>query len=230
MDARDKFSQFVAEFVSPALKAEGFHRKGLTFYVFEHGNWGVINFQKGWQSTPDGVNFTVNLGIALAALSPLPEDKLRKWRPREYDCDWRERLGILLTGDDTWWVIQPTTDVIDLARQILGTLRNRGIPEIKRYIRAEDLRDLWLSGRSPGLTNLQRLRKLGVLLRKLGPAELVARIEADAEVAGQEATLRRAQEELAAVLIRAGFTPVDGSNTEFHAPNDWQKRLSDTRE
>ena len=45
------------------------------------------------------------------------------------------------------------------------------VPEISRYVSDEALRDLWLSGRSPGLGEYERLRYLAVLLKAISPGE-----------------------------------------------------------
>jgi hypothetical protein len=41
------------------------------------------------------------------------------------------------------------------------------------YLADEELRDLWTSGISPGLTNVQRLRNLSILLNTIGPKDLL---------------------------------------------------------
>jgi hypothetical protein len=50
---------------------------------------------------------------------------------------------------------------------------NIGIPEIAKYIHDHNLRDLWLSDYSPSLTEFQRLLYLSVLLKEIGPIELL---------------------------------------------------------
>ena len=54
------------------------------------------------------------------------------------------------------------------------------------YSKDEWVRDLWLLGVSPGLTNLQRLMNLAVLSRFIGPEEIFSRtIEDLQEVASK---------------------------------------------
>ena len=74
---------------------------------------------------------------------------------------------------DRWWTIDETTNISDLAEQIRMPLEELAIPELDAYVRDESLRDLWLTGQSPNLSPFQRLEYLSVLLKKLGPRELL---------------------------------------------------------
>jgi hypothetical protein len=100
------------------------------------------------------------------------------------DCQWRQRLGFLMPNHrDEWWSIEAATSIESLGKRICESLENLAIPEIDRYIQDQALRDLWLSGHSPGLTNFQRLMNLSVLMKALGPqtkAELIVRELLDA--------------------------------------------------
>jgi hypothetical protein len=62
-----------------------------------------------------------------------------------YRTDYNLRLGFPLslpTGhQDKWWTVDPTTELPDLAQELLGHLRRSALPEIKRLISDEGLRD-----------------------------------------------------------------------------------------
>lgn len=54
-------------------------------------------------------------------------------------------------------------------------------PIINKYISDEALRDLWLSGQSPGISSVRRLMYLSVMLRALGPIESLNDVSRDLE-------------------------------------------------
>ena len=69
------------------------------------------------------------------------------------------------SSPDLWRAYQVRGQVNEIEKHVV----NLAVPMIEQYIRDEALRDLWLSGASPGETDLMRLRYLAVLLKALGP-------------------------------------------------------------
>lgn len=131
----------------------------------------MINLQKRTGSTRQFVRFTINLGIFSERISS-PFRAPSGGPPSIWICHVRERIGFLLpVRQDCWWEIDACTSVDALADEIKGHLMKVAVPEISRYVSDEALRDLWLSGRSPGETDLMRLRYLAVLLNRIGPEE-----------------------------------------------------------
>lgn len=184
------------------MKREGFSRSGQTFFLHADGNWGLINFQRSMASSRLQITFTINLGIASARLLkvfPPPHARAtgRDTRPDIWDCHWRERIGSLLPErKDIWWKIGMNSQVERLGDQINTHLRELAIPEVKKYISDESLRDLWLTRRSPGLTELQRLEYLSVLMKALGPQESLESVleELRHVTGGTETDTRRPRE------------------------------------
>jgi Domain of unknown function (DUF4304) len=171
MDAQKFFEKLVI-FVAQALQLHGFSRNRQTFYCRSQNNWGLIDFQKSWQSDKESLPFTVNLGVASERLLRFFSPEKNK-RPTIWDCHWRIRLGYLMNKEDVWWKVDEQTSIEDLGKEILYPLTNRAVQEINHYISDESLRDLWISGQSPSLTEFQRLMYLSVFLKELGPAELL---------------------------------------------------------
>ena len=96
------------------------------------------------------------------------------------DCHWCERLGFLIPDrHDKWWQVGPETDLEQLGAELVDCLENYAIPALEKYATDEALRDLWLSGESPGLTNEGRLSNLALLLSALGPAECLEPVLAE---------------------------------------------------
>lgn len=172
----------LADVVRPAfvaLKPLGFRRTGSQLYVESDDNWGVIGFQR---SPVSGLvprdSFTVNLGVVSRRLVAFfSSTRLVAGKLPEVNHHWRERLGFLLDPPrDEWWPLDA-----DLTA-IIKLLKERAVPLIRRHMTDEALRDLWLSGQSPGLTYLRSIECLCVLLQALGPTEplpdLLRQIEA----------------------------------------------------
>lgn len=85
------------------------------------------------------------------------------------------RLGFLQAGRDKWWTVDQGTALDSVEQEIRQLLCERGILEIEKHLDDANLRDLWLSGRSPGLTEIQRLMNLVVLIKAIGPPDLLDR-------------------------------------------------------
>ena len=154
-----------------SLGQVGFRRNGNSFHVHEGNNWGIVNFQKSSKSTPDLLLFTVNVGTASGVLlkfSGFPKSEV----PGIDQCHWRKRLGFFFVEpSDTWWRIDATASSSAIGQEIIHALVQLAIPEMKRYMSDPSLQELWASGESPGLTEVERLKYLSVLLKMTGKAD-----------------------------------------------------------
>jgi hypothetical protein len=162
-----------------ALKLEeiGFCRKGTNFYLWEHGNCGLVNFQKSGKSMADIILFTVNVGTASGALLEFFGNHAARV-PSIEECHWRQRLGFLFPdSSDRWWHIETVTSPSALADEISNALLRLALPAIKKYMSDESLRDLWSSGNAPGITELERLKYLSVLLKLSGSKDALDAIK-----------------------------------------------------
>jgi Domain of unknown function (DUF4304) len=167
------FRDMVSKIIAPGLKQYRFSGKGFTFYHLSESNWGLIGFQKSKKEDPEKLNFTVNLGVASGRLLKFFSPPALRKKPEIWDCHWRIRLGLLINGSDIWWTIERGTSIDELGKELLSLLINLAIPEINYYIKDTNLINLWLSERSPSLTEFQRLLYLSVLINELGPSELL---------------------------------------------------------
>jgi hypothetical protein len=81
----------------------------------------------------------------------------------------RKRLGFFLPKpSDTWWRIDATTRPTAIAEEILDALVKLANPEMKKFMVDAHLRELWASGDAPGLTEVERLKCLSLLLKPTG--------------------------------------------------------------
>lgn len=119
------------------LEHLGFKKNGKTFNRrLEDGIIQVINFQSG--QYPIGGNyvatglrenlygkFVVNLGVCIESLYNLQSPTENKKYYNESECQIRERLGILLTGQDYWWTI--TDDNKKITEEVIWGLETKGL-------------------------------------------------------------------------------------------------------
>jgi hypothetical protein len=172
MELRSKYQQLLSR-IALTLKYHSYKKRNSNFYIQKNGNWGIINFQKSTKSSSTQIIFTVNLGVASTRLLNFFSVIYSKKGPNIWDCHWRRRLGQLSEGEDVWWSIDIGTSIEELSEYILSQIVSYAIPEIGKYLDDNELRDLWLSGHSPSLTEFQRLMNLSVLLKEMGPHELL---------------------------------------------------------
>jgi hypothetical protein len=172
MDVNKELQILLSKKVAPALKVEGFSRRGTTFFLMKYENYGIINFQKSTTSTKERILFTINLGVASRKIYDIFDFKAEELKPSLLNCQWWTRLAPPWNGE-RWWTIQFITSIDLLERDLLSQIIDIGIPEIKLYLQDDALRDLWLSGKSPSLTNFQRLLYLLAFLKDLGPHDKI---------------------------------------------------------
>jgi len=172
MGPQNIYQQLLSD-IGLVIKSFEYRRIGSNFYHYEDGNWGVINFQKSTKSNSEVIFFTINLGIASSRLLNFFSTNISSQGPSIFDCHWQKRIGHLILGEDLWWSIESDTQVKLLGAELWTYILNQGIPEIANYIHDINLRDLWLSGSSPSLTEFQRLVNLSVLLKEIGPQKLL---------------------------------------------------------
>lgn len=129
--------------IHPYLKGIGFRKIGHTYNkVLSHPETGseftqVLNYQlsavNNWQSC----KFAVNLGVWVHIIHP---NLSRKVIP-EYFCDFRERVGTLEHGTDTWYELLEETDA--LARALQQAIRDYAVPWLDTYASYEGITAGW---------------------------------------------------------------------------------------
>jgi hypothetical protein len=163
------FQAVLRERVQRFLKEEGFLKKNATFRRMKPEVVHMVGVQKSRKSSPDGIVFAVNLGVASALL--LRRSQIDPSSNTVEECQWRRRLSTAESGEETWWTIHDALSMQRAGDEIVRALRDRGLSMLDDLSTDVALRDLWLSGQSPGLTDVQRLLNLAILTRELGPAD-----------------------------------------------------------
>ena len=166
MSVQTAFEEMLGSTIAPALAEARFREQQGCFVRRESLNLLVIEPQQSIKSTSVEILFTFNLKVISARLAPLV-DGCQHVSPGCPVAHWRKRLGgLLLRPRDHWWSFDGNvpTDALDV-------LVNSGLPAIGAVAADESLRDLWLTGRAPGLSDLQRVIYLSTLLALLGPTQ-----------------------------------------------------------
>jgi hypothetical protein len=167
MKAFELYKELI-EKISVFLKKEAFSKKGNSFY-FQQTNWGVIDFQKSGKSTENEVMFTVNLGVCSLRILDFLSSDLINQKPSIGICHWRDRIGFFLPEHkDMWWTITTEKSFVEVQNELTEIIEKIAIPAIKQHISDKQLVAEWLSDRSPGLTDVDRLINASILLKSLG--------------------------------------------------------------
>jgi len=110
------------------LKKSGFKKVGMTW--LKEAPWTqVINMQMGKWNTQEEGTFTINLGLHIPELHAAIEAYPVSGSVKEYDCDVRQRIGLLMpVRQDFWWEVKSTSDVRSIADEVSQALLKHGIP------------------------------------------------------------------------------------------------------
>ncbi len=151
------------------LRELGFSRHKA--FILKHSAGVVIvELQKSLTTSNERLIFAVNIGLVCRVL--LSEADCPGRSLRIEDTHWRRRLPASRATDGEWWVLTAASDLVQLSQEITTAIRNV-LPEALALTEPAVLRDLWLGGYSPGLTEPERLMALVRLLSRIGPAEML---------------------------------------------------------
>jgi hypothetical protein len=155
--------KLLSEWITPLLSPRGYRKSGLTYEKDDAEAIVVIGYQR---SVHGGAcdRFTVNLGIGSKRLFAFEDQRKSKRTPVEL-CHWRMRLGRTLEeSSDVWWELCGPEDLAAVGQEQQEILTTRALPLLEKTASDEALRVEWMAGKAPGLTELQRLLNLSVLL------------------------------------------------------------------
>ena len=156
-----KFSE-VIEALAEVLKPLGYTKRRHTFRRLSDGNSAVIEVQRSVKNDKITIKFTINIGVVCGRL-------LEEWEPvlikaGGSSAHLRHRIGYFLSEPhDKWWVLDASTDTSAVSLEISTLLERNVIPYLSQHVSDRDLVALWETGRSPGLTELQRIQHLRTL-------------------------------------------------------------------
>lgn len=195
MSGSNAFTHLLKE-IGALLGRQGFVRAKHAFWISQSKNFALIDVQRSAKSTRERVVFTLNLGVWSDRIAGFMPSSSKAQPPAITECHWRERIGFLLPKrEDEWWSITQVDDVEVVKRELAPALENVVIPVVLAHIGDEALRDEWLCGEAPGLTDMQRLMYLSIMLKEIGPHDalesVIAELKQQTEGKPAEATVHR---------------------------------------
>jgi hypothetical protein len=191
------YSQFLSRLTAP-LKNLGFRRSGTTFFQLPPppaSNWFMASVQT--TLVPEGREFVINYGVICPTLlasvdgwmaSPPAPGKLPKRRGSQIswrlEAGWDERHGYSM---ERWWRItsqMSPTDLDELARVVASRIETEALPRLEPLATDEGLRDYYLEQlhEPDGWLAPIDLGRLIALLDRIGPADRIEQVRADAKV------------------------------------------------
>jgi hypothetical protein len=128
------------------MKPSGFRKYGLTWNLkHETGIICVVNLQSHPYNVGSDCQFTVNLGVYV----PLIGRCARFLKPdsymKEYHCDFRERLSLLVKSRDHWWRL--SEDIQPVADELSETIETYVRPWFAQYDTYEAIGNTWQAAR-----------------------------------------------------------------------------------
>ena len=144
--AQDWFRLMIDMGLAPGLRALGFVGAGRRFRMEIERHWAEV-FVTQSQSLIEGcVRFTLTLRV-LTKDEWTEQLRVRPYYPnpapagRHLTTGWESPIGALVTVggypvDDLWWELEVGQPFDSLAREILTTLHNFGLPAITHRLRA----------------------------------------------------------------------------------------------
>ena len=174
MDAKHAFEELLTLRVSPWMRSRGFLRKGYRFARWTKGSAQVVALYV-WneRSTPVDAVFTIDIGILIGKHYWYQTGHTKpKKQPEVADCHWADNLGTFLpSGQPQYWHTHDRSEVPRLAGELLDALEAKGFPVLERLTNDKTMMELWKTGKSPGLTDMQRLVCVSYLLLASGRRE-----------------------------------------------------------
>jgi hypothetical protein len=146
------------------LKDQDFRRKGNTFARQTDSVTQIINIQRSRSSTSSALIVTINVGVYLGPLGIALGDA--ETTDDVWECHWQQRLGNLMpVHNDKWWTITTEDGARSAMREIMEMINEYALPALATVDSTDKLVQLWQSGISPGLTEIQAQRYLNALSR-----------------------------------------------------------------
>jgi len=165
VEVEAKFTE-VIEALTKVLRPLGYTKRRHTFRRLSDGNSGVIEVQRSVESDENTIKFTINIGVVSGRL-------LADWEPAlikagSSSAHLKNRIGYFLSEPhDKWWVLDKSTDTSAVSLELSMLLEHKVVPYLSQHLSDRDLVALWATGRSPGLTERQRVQHLRTLTAAL---------------------------------------------------------------
>lgn len=195
MDAKTIFKE-VARSVASLLAGYGFQKRSLKFVrKFDDGDVvSLIELQRSRRSTSEQLLFVINYGVVVPRLY-LGFDLTK---PEWTECHWGHRVSDE-QDKEIWWPVGAGDDAENVAARVRAAIQDQALPALESKQRVEDLIALWKTGQGRGLSEMQRLRSLGILLHDAQRRDEFEAVKAEVKRSAREEFGLRVLEELEAL-------------------------------
>lgn len=137
-DISERIDAVMKAHFGPSLRQLGFKKKGRNFRRRLSDATQIVNVQASQRNSGGQGQFTLNLGIYFPAAAKFVGRYEELDEPTELDCPIRRRIGLLMPlHQDTWWSINPNTELDALSREVTDTLVRYGLPWFEQASRLE---------------------------------------------------------------------------------------------
>ena len=155
-------AKLVSDTLKDKLRPHGFRAKGQQFVAERPESLLIVQTQRSRDSTKERVIFTVTVGVYCRRVAECAGE--RSALMSVYQCHWNERIGFFSPEHrDVWWTVRSIGDAIRAAEDISNLVVQRALPQMEALATTTALVELWKSGVSPGLTEVQANRYLADL-------------------------------------------------------------------
>jgi hypothetical protein len=139
--ARDSFAAMMRTAVKPELKVLGLQARGTTFRLPAPDYFAALSVQQSGDNIWTKAKFTLNVLV-------VANKEWDAYAARTGDTDppnpnymspvgWWTRLGLLVPGNqDRWWTVWAGFPTDEVARDVVATVRDYGLPAMQERIGA----------------------------------------------------------------------------------------------
>ena len=151
-----KTEELVRMNLAPFFKSLGYRKSGRTFSFQFEDNYRIVNIQSWKYNDQNSGRFTINLSVYLAKAQASTNFIAKTLPPKEYECQIRERIGVLIGApqDDIWWEVLPDSNIAELAGTIIGHLKKSAIPWLETMSIPENAAEYYLRMNMKGMAAL----------------------------------------------------------------------------
>jgi hypothetical protein len=159
--ATPDFKKIVVNRLREILKPLGFRKNGSTFSAQTNDVVQFVQLQSSSRTTSTKLVATVNLGVFSRTIAARVGNTRK---PNILDAQWGARIGWLMAERrDKWWEISSDEQAIEAGEELARILQQSALPQFETISSSQALKRLWETGKSPGLTEHQRLQFLKAL-------------------------------------------------------------------
>ncbi|MBS0340597.1 MAG: DUF4304 domain-containing protein [Proteobacteria bacterium] len=120
--------------LSSLLKMHEFRKAGRTWHKVVGDNWQVVSVQASTGNSGEQGKFAVNLGVYCAQVATLAGQRKPEKSPKEPEATVRQRLGVLAHEYDHWWTVGPTSNLNEIASDVVAKMQAVGLPWLDAHL------------------------------------------------------------------------------------------------